>query len=593
MCGFLVTFLPKTEKFDSCSLASRLERITHRGPDQTNIWENENIWMGHQRLILIGGENSGRQPLVSPNGNALVYNGEIYNCQELQSKYLSSNFLSDSEILFALLNKEGESILPELRGMFSFVYYRHSEKKVWLVRDPFGMKPLYYRNTNEGWEFSSELKAFDDLYPDHIQSEIFHYHMAALPGYSLYKNVFEVRPGSIKIIGSDTESSRQYVTLGSVFALANSNRGERSNRSVNELYFNDLFDRTVRQHLLADISPGMILSGGIDSGCIAMSLADSSVKAYTMSVSGMDESSIAASLADTLGISHQIFASDTSEHIKDVLNAMDGPMGDASFFPTWNLFNHLKTVEKSVLGGDGGDELFYGYPTFEIEALRQKLPSFIFSLGRKFGSNVGKYSKTRVNLLEKLLRFSWGNSDFTMYRQMQYMSAKPMDNLSPKALELILNNFQQTIELEEIDSNCHWSQVFTYFFRYYLATQVLTKSDRASMSHSVELRCPYLDWDLFSKTFRFPDNTFPLLSGRKQVLRDYYNLHTKLENLSKRGFSAPLYNILPKLEAVVANQRDRDLRTNDEVLENPQVGLHARYLELVYEYFHGSIDIEL
>ena len=159
----------------------------------------------------------------------------------------------------------------------------------------------------------------------------------------------------------------------------------------------------------------MILSGGIDSSCIAMSLADSSVKAYTMSVLGMDESSIAASLADALDINHKIFTYDLSESIEDILNAMDGPIGDASFFPTWNLFNHLKNIEKSVLGGDGGDELFYGYPTFEIEALRQKLPSFIFSLGRKFGSNFGGYSKERVNLLEKLLRFSWGDSDFTIF----------------------------------------------------------------------------------------------------------------------------------------------------------------------------------
>ena len=546
--------------------------------------------MGHQRLILVGGEKSGRQPLVNSNGNALVYNGEIYNCKELQSKYLSSNFLSDSEILFALLNKQGKSILSELRGMFSFVYYKHAEKRVWLVRDPFGMKPLYYRNTDEGWEFSSELRAFDHLYPDQIQAEIFQYHMAPLPGHSLYKNVFEVRPGSIKIIGPEVESCNQYVTLGSVFNLAKSIDKQATNDYVDEDYFHDLFDRIVKQHLLADTSPGILLSGGLDSGCIALSLGGSSVKSYTMAVSGMDESSIAASLANTIGISHHIFDSDLSEHIQDVLNAMDGPIGDASFFPTWNLFNNLRSFEKSVLGGDGGDEIFFGYPTFEIEALRQKLPNFIFSLGRKFGSNVGSYSNTRINLLEKLLRFSWGHSDFVMLRQMQYMAAKPMDNLSSKALELILNNFQQTIELEKIDSNCHWSQVFTYYFRYYLATQVLTKSDRASMRHSVELRCPYLDWDLFSKTFRFPENTFPLLSGRKQVLRDYYNSHTKLKNFSKRGFTAPLYNILPKLEVLVANQRDRNSRPHDELLGNSLVGLHARYLELVYEYFHGSID---
>ena len=129
MCGFLVNFKIYPNGFDQSILEERLTRLSHRGPDQRNIWKNENIWMGHQRLILVGGEKSGRQPLVNSNGNALVYNGEIYNCKELQSKYLSSNFLSDSEILFALLNKQGKSILSELRGMFSFVYYKHTERE--------------------------------------------------------------------------------------------------------------------------------------------------------------------------------------------------------------------------------------------------------------------------------------------------------------------------------------------------------------------------------------------------------------------------------------------------------------------------------
>ncbi len=593
MCGFLVKFSPKTRKFDNCNLATRLEWISHRGPDQRNIWKNENIWMGHQRLILVGGEKTGQQPIVDSTGNALVYNGEIYNCQELQLKYLDTEFINDSDILFALLNKIGQQILPQLRGMFSFVYYKCDENQVWLARDPFGMKPLYYKQIEEGWEFSSEIRAFEDLQPDPIQAEIFHYHMAPLPGYSLYKEVFEIRPGCIKIINSNGERSKHYVNLGSVFSKAQNINSESSSVYVDDKYFNDLFDRTVQIHLLADASPGLILSGGLDSGCIALSLAGSAAKAYTMSIPGMDESSLAASLAESLGVNHHVFDSSSSQHIQDVLNAMDGPMGDASFFSTWDLFNQLKNFEKSVLGGDGGDELFYGYPTFEVEAFHQKLPSSIINFSRKFGLLMGKYSHARVNIWEKLLRFGWGHSDFPMFRQMQYMAAKPMDTMSSEALEFIYNNLQQTLELEKIDLNCKWSQIFTYYFRYYLATQVLTKSDRASMSNSVELRCPYLDWSLFSNTFRFPDRTFPILSKRKQVLRNYYRAHKKLKNVSKRGFTAPLLNILPKLEDLVANIKGRKPRTNDELLENPLIGMHARYLELVYEYFHGSIDTEL
>ena len=591
MCGFLVQFLSPVGCFKQSQLIDRLRRLKHRGPDQQNTWSNRYIWMGHQRLVLLGGEKTGQQPLVNSSGNALVYNGEIYNCQELQSKYLSTSLINDSDILFALLNTCGTSIIAQLRGMFSFVYYKCKENQVWLVRDPFGMKPLYYKQIEEGWEFSSEIRAFDDLETDPLQAEIFHHHMAPLPGYSLYKKIYEVRPGSIKTIDSDSEKSEHYVNLGSVFNRAQNTKFGSSSVPLNDTEFSALFDQTVQLHLLADTPPGLVLSGGLDSGCIALSLSDTLNKAYTMSISGMDESSCAASLADSIGVSHRVFQNSSLKHIEDVLNAMDGPIGDASFFPTWDLFYQLKNFEKSVLGGDGGDELFYGYPTFEVEALRQKTPNFLIGFGRRIGLAVGSYSNSRVDIWEKLLRFGWGESDFTMFRQMQYMAAKPMDQLSLEALELIHQNFQQTIELEKIDSSCEWSQIFTYYFRYYLATQVLTKSDRASMSHSVELRSPYLDWSFFSSSFQFPDNGFPITSSRKQVLRNYYRSYKKLENLSKRGFSAPLQKILPRLEKYVANQRGRRERSNTALLEDSNVGLHARYLELIYEYFHGSFIV--
>lgn len=591
MCGFLVQFLFANGSLDDASLRARLERLTRRGPDQRNLWMNSRIWMGHQRLVLLGGEESGKQPLVNEVGDALAYNGEIYNFKELQSKYLTTNYLCDSEVLFALLNKIGAPILRELRGMFSFVYYEARTNEILLARDPFGMKPLFYRKLVDRWEFCSELRGFDDIRPDSVQAEIFHYHMAPLPGKSLYREIFELRPGSFAQIRDTRLNFKHYVTLGSIF-----NQARKPSREISETVrideFSELLRETVSMHMLADQSPGLILSGGVDSGCLALSLKDQSPSTYTMSVPELDESQSAASLAHDLNFQHQIFYPESIFEIESVLTAMDGPMGDASFFPTYDLFSQLKSLQKAVLGGDGGDEIFYGYPTFEVEALIRRCPRMIIALLQKIGLYCGRYSDLRIDFREKLLRFGWGHSNMPMMRQMQFMAAKPFNKLSSTALFEIQSNFSETIELEGIDPTCHWSQIFTYYFRYYLATQVLVKSDRASMAHSVELRCPYLDWQFFSKIFRFPGDGFPIFSSRKQVLRNYFSRNRTLKNFHKRGFSAPLHLLLPKLETVIAQSRGRGERDLRGLTAQSGIGFHALYLELIYEYFHGTLDLE-
>lgn len=588
MCGYLVQFLSNSGIFDDSKLRSRLDRLAHRGPDQRNIWKNHKIWMGHQRLVLLGGEESGKQPLINEVGDALAYNGEIYNFKELQSKYLTTNYLCDSEVLFALLTKIGAPILRELRGMFSFVYYEGRTSKILLARDPFGIKPLFYRKLADRWEFCSELRGFEDLTLDPIQVEIFHYHLATLPGKTLYSDVYELRPGSCLQIHEAEYEIEHYLTLGSVFNQAShlSLGNSRSDDYSEE--FASLFEDSVSIHMTADNFPGLILSGGLDSGCMALALRNELPSVYTLSVPDLDEKDSAIALSRAFNFEHKIFELDTVFDFQSILSAMDAPIGDASFFPTWDLFNQLKMYQKSVLGGDGGDEIFYGYPSFEVEALRRRCPRIMNEILQKIGLYFGCYSSIKVDFREKLLRFGWGKSELPMMRQMQFMAAGPMEGLSLNAMQAIRENFNETLSLEEINPHCHWSQIFTYYFRYYLATQVLVKSDRASMSHSVELRCPYLDWSFFSKIFRFPSRDFPILSSRKQILRSYYLKHKKNGNFKKFGFSAPLHKILPNLESFVASVRGRKIRSKEYLFDRSNSGIHSKYAELVFEYFHGN-----
>ena len=242
--------------------------LRHRGPDSSGVYFHKDFAYAHQRLEILG-LSEGAQPIHGDGGFALVYNGEIYNCLELQKKYLQSNYRNDGLILFELLKLKGRGIIKELCGMFAFAFYHPHRKEHLLVRDTFGQKPLFFKQlSEEGLEFSSELKQLSQGHSVCRQSAYeFLFYSNPLPGHTLYEGIEELLPGSYLCFRDGEIEKGHYFSLSELFEPAH--KKPKQNRSE----FERSLEQGVMRHLLSDVPVALLLSSGIDSSVLATVLA--------------------------------------------------------------------------------------------------------------------------------------------------------------------------------------------------------------------------------------------------------------------------------------------------------------------------------
>ncbi len=582
MCGILGVFGAPCDEIESL-----ISLLQHRGPDECGIIHNEMGSFGQTRLSILGLEE-GSQPISDPQGNILVYNGEIYNCLELQKEFLKTDFRSDSRILFELLKKQGTSILKRLRGMFALGFYHSQDKSLILARDSFGMKPLYFTRRSQGILFSSELRPLKPLEPDFARVLEYLFWSRSLPGHSLYKDVDEVLPGEWVAFKGQREDREFFQTMEDILAVSTPKSHD----------FGTLLGETASAHLLSDVPVGLLLSGGMDSSGIALALHLQGVKTLDCYSLGFldpefDESREAEHLARTLGFSFYRVPfpeKNLKETLVEVLDKMDQPFGDPSFIPTYILTKAVSKEKKVVLGGDGGDEIFFGYPTFLVEGILPKLSPIGHRMLLSLAKTIGKPSRGRVGFFEKLLRFSWGKTGSVLERHSAYMASACPD-LYPQAARQTSLNFAKTLAQKEIDLEEPWMAVVYFYFRLYLANLVLVKTDRASMANSLEVRCPYLDLEFISKVFKTPGSGFPFTEKPKAKLRKFLGSHLPPANLNfkKRGFSTPLQTVLPLLKEIISDKQGKDPGIKDEWFSRHP---YLSYNILVYLYFHPRESIE-
>ena len=413
MCGIIGFFGRHCQDLDS----RYLPLLKHRGPDDSQVVHGANFSFGHTRLSVLGLDD-GDQPIQDSMGNVLVYNGEIYNCHELQKEFLQTNFRSDARILFELLKQHNHRILPRLRGMFAFAFLDGTTKKGLLARDPFGMKPLFFQFKDSVLFFSSEIKAMQPLSIEWDHFEDFLYFSNPLPGETLYRDIKELKPGEYLICNGLRVDPSRYFRLWDII--------ERP--FYKSTAFSDAIKSTLEKHTLSDVPVGLLLSSGVDSSSLALaaSKANVNLSTFTMAYADpeFDESLQARKLAEHLKLEYLLipFGSDNlREELEEALAKMDQPFGDPSFLPTYQLSRAVSKITKVVLGGDGGDELFFGYPTFQAEAYHQKLPTFLRGLFYRLAGSLGRTSTSRVDLREKMLRFSWGQNLETLGRHSRFM----------------------------------------------------------------------------------------------------------------------------------------------------------------------------
>jgi asparagine synthase (glutamine-hydrolysing) len=357
--------------------------MRHRGPDSSGFWVNKNAScaLAHNRLAVIDVTDVSAQPMVAPSGTALTYNGEIYNFRELRSCASARGFrfrsASDTEAILASYEQDGFVSFQKLRGMFAFGIWDEPQQQLVLVRDRFGIKPLYYCTVGDNLYFASEIKALLPFLPRIATNNAafaeyltFQY---TISGESMFEGVSEVPPGHYLVVAQGRIKVTKYWDVS-----YNINHDHRADEFESQLV--ELMNDSVRLHLQSDVAVGSYVSGGLDSSLIHTLASRHSGRALSAfhgrfpGHEGFDESYYAQEVTNVLGGELQIqdiSAQDFVSKISNVVYHLDQPVAGPGAFPQFMVSELASKNVKVVLGGQGGDEIFGGYVRYLIAYFEQ------------------------------------------------------------------------------------------------------------------------------------------------------------------------------------------------------------------------------
>ncbi len=560
-----------------------LDRLTHRGPDQQGEWldENRSIWLGHRRLSIIDVSPLGRQPMVSPSGRyVLCYNGEVYNYPALKKELENLRFqfkgTSDTEVVLAAIEAWGlRAALEKFIGMFAFGLYDREEACLWLVRDRMGIKPLYYAHNGAELVFSSELKPLKlipwlDQSIDPVALDAYLRYLCVPAPLSILKGVRKLQPGELlRWNGSNLESSF-YWSLNDAVENGRENpfTGSRQ-EAADEL--ESLLRNAVSLRMVSDVPLGAFLSGGIDSSTVvALMQSQSSQKIKTFSIGfkekAHDESRYAKKVAAHLGTDHRELILDPGsilEAFPKITTSFDEPFADLSSLPTYLVSQFAREHVTVTLSGDGGDELFGGYPRYfwakRIQNFQRRVkPPLARVAGRLLQAIPAWFLDGPVSSLGGAKYGGSGGLSHRVHRMGKYIVCPPESVYKEivaawKKPEAVLKTFKGSWEMPsplrfpELD----WAQQMMAIDQTnYMVDDILTKVDRASMAVSLETRVPILDHRIVEWSWRIPLEYNLAAQGDrgKLLLRDVLYRHVPKELIErpKMGFGLPMEHWLRK-----------------------------------------------
>lgn len=493
-------------------LQGMLDTIRHRGPDDEGIYVSSQIGLGHRRLSIID-LNSGRQPICNEDGTVwIVFNGEIYNFQELRSSLLSQGHIfrtqTDTEVIVHLYEELGPQCVEKLRGMFAFAIWDEKSKTLFLARDRVGIKPLYYCQTPTSLVFASEIKALlaDPTVPREIAPEIIDRFLTFLylPGdETLFKGIRKLAPGHYLLLKNRSIETRQYWDL----RFSAQRRGVPIRDSEAELLH--ILEDSVRRHMIADVPVGVLLSGGVDSTAVLSLAANNSAQqlnTYTVGFSGAgitDERPYATLAATAFGSKHReitISPEDFSNFIPRYIWHMEEPVCEPPAIAMYYISRVASERVKVLLSGEGGDEAFAGYSNYRnilwLERLKRFFPMWndaaAAGLSRlnswlhskrlaKYGPLLRYpfpnyyYSRTSTSGANGTARGHWYSDEFAATIDPE-MSADPVRRLF------------HTVKDQDVLNQMLYIDTKTW-----LPDDLLIKADRMTMASSLELRVPLLD----------------------------------------------------------------------------------------------------
>ncbi len=598
MCG-IAGFWGRGE----ASLAEKMAQVLrHRGPDHQGTWQKEDLHLAFARLSILDLDPRSHQPFVSADGRyVIVFNGEIYNFSELKAQLSKEGYsfrtTSDTEVLLHACVHWGIEALPRLRGMFAFAFYDSEARALLLARDRMGKKPLYYTAQPGLFAFASEPKALW-LHPE-VSKRL---SLPALAAYLMLDYVptpYAITEGLLKLEGGHyllvrekgiVEGPKPYwqPQMISMRVPSFEEALTHLDRSLSE---------ATRIRLIADVPVGVFLSGGIDSSTVAYyAQQHSSLPIKTFSIAftekSYDESSYARRVAEHLGTDHQeevLTPQRSLELLEAVFGYLDEPFADASILPTYFLSQITRRQVIVALGGDGGDELLAGYPTF-IADRYQGLLSWVPRRGMTWLMGLAEHllptSDSNIALDFKVRQFLKGFTGPAVERHTRWLASfLPADlaqllrrdlweALQPHTQEeplFFLRPFLQALP----EGTPLFQQVVFLYYKTYLQEDILFKVDRASMYNSLEVRAPFLDREVVDFLSQLPRSYKQRGNNTKYLLKKLMEGRLPREILyrPKKGFGIPLPRWIRE-----------DLRAHiKEVLLAPDPWFRTDYIHKLWE----------
>ncbi len=615
ICGFVNKNSNNEEQINQ-NIFGMLSVLNHRGPNNRDHWvsEDKKIILGHTRLSIIDLSSNGNQPMLSENNRMIIsYNGETYNHANLRKILSNQNFKgnSDTETILSYFEKYGiHKTLKEIDGMFSIALFDKKERNLYLARDRFGEKPLYYYISDRIIIFGSEIKSIlkHKSFKKQIDTTVLHdyFNFNYIGGKnSIYKNIKKILPSHYLKINIDTFKCEE-ICYWKKNKKIKINPSIVLDQAIVQVEKN-LID-SIENRLTSDLPVGCFLSGGVDSSLVTSIVKkhfDNELNTFSIGFdnSQYDESRYAKKIANYLNTNHhEYFLNDDEifEVSNNISKIYDEPFADSSQIPTLFLSKLTKKKITVCLTGDGADELFFGYDRYTyapkifkyLKLVPKKIRDIMFE-NRDSSLNFLRYllflflkirniknPQNKVNKILNLISFE-KFSDIYKYSISNELNAENILNKSVKNSSSLFDSFED-------DENAHLSEMINFDIDEYLPNDILTKVDRASMSYSLETRTPFLNHNLAELAFSLPYNLHNKNNQNKYILKKILSKYLP-ENLFQRpkmGFGVPLNNWLK-------NQlRDmcEDLLSYKKLEESGY--LNSEYIRKNYELFkHGKLNI--
>lgn len=563
MCGitgiFAFNLIGKINKIHVTNATMALEK---RGPDFQDIYIDEWVGLGHRRLSIIDTSNVANQPMWdNTHRYCIVFNGEIFNFQELrqtlQAKGISFHSQSDTEVLLQLYIQEKENCLNKLNGFFAFCVYDKQEQSFFIARDRFGIKPLLYVHDEDKFIFASEMKAVlqygIDKELDYESLETY-LQLNYIPAPdSIFKSVKKLLPGHYLTLKKREANILSYYTIPDT-----EDKTISFDQAKQKL--KDLLEKSVQRRLIADVPLGSFLSGGIDSSVITGIASQHKKNLHTFSIGFkdekfFDETAYASLVAKHFNTEHTVFSltnNDLYKHVNNILDYIDEPFADSSAINVYILSQETRKYATVALSGDGADELLAGYN--KHAAFYRMIHSGWKENALKTLSPLWKIlPKSRNNILtNKVRQFQRFTDGMKLTPQERYwlwagfaseLEAQSLlsDESKTHLSQEKYNSRKQSL-LAQLSNEGSMREVLLTDTTLVLPNDMLTKVDLMSMANGLEVRVPFLDYEVVNFIFSLPDDFKINKSIRKRVLQEAYRdvLPPALYKRPKKGFEVPL-----------------------------------------------------